>query len=128
MPVKLTLEETFNAYIALKKFSSKEMKQGEEFLSYKIGSLETKTHKSAQLFEKIRTNMIKKHGEEDKEGNVFVSKNNEDAYQEELNKKLYETESQMEADLTFDTIKLSLFKGVDIAPEFFRGMGKLIEP
>lgn len=125
MPIKLTLPETFNAYIALKKISSKELK--DELLGYKIGNLEKDTLNPARLFEKIRLNMIKKHGMEDKEGNITVPTDKEEEYNKELEQKLSEAESNMEKDLTFETIKLSLFKGVDVAPEFFRGMGKLIE-
>lgn len=125
MPIKLTLPETFDAYISLKKFSKKELK--DDLLSYLLGNLETSTLKPATLFEKIRLSMIKKHGIEDKEGNIFVPPSKEEDYKKELDEKLSEAESGIEKDLTFDTIKRSLFKGVDVAPEFFRGMGKLIE-
>lgn len=125
MSVKLTLVQTFNAYIALKKFSSKELK--DELLSYKIGNLENDTLKPAQLFEKIRLNMIKKYGVEDEYKNITILPEKEEGYSKELEEKLLEAESMMEKDLTFDTIKLSLFKGVDVAPEFFMGVGKLIE-
>lgn len=125
MTVKLTLPQTFNAHIALKKFSSKELK--DDLLSYILGNLENDTLKPAQLFEKIRENMIKKHGVEDKEKNIIVPPEKVDEYDKELEDKLLEAESNMEKDLTFDTIKRSLFKGIDVAPQFFRGMGKLIE-
>lgn len=125
MPVKLTLKETFDAYIALKKFSTKELK--DDLLSYVLGNLENTTLKPAQLFEKITKGMIKKHGNEDEYKNIIVAPEKEEEYNKELDAKLLEAEAGIEKDLTFDTIKRSLFKGVDIAPEFFRGMGKLIE-
>lgn len=125
MPVKLTLPETFNAYMALKKFSSKELK--DDILSYILGNLENDSLKPSQLFEKIRIGMIKKHGVEDEYKNIIVPPDNEDEYNKELDEKLSEAEASLEKDLTFNTIKRSLFKGVDVAPEFFRGMGKLIE-
>lgn len=126
MTIKLTLEEAFSCYMALNKFSPKELK--DEFLSYKMGRLEKRTLKPAQLFQSIRLEFIKKHGVLDDTSKTYtVPPNRLDEYNKDLKEKLLTVESSMESDLTFDTTKLSLFKGVGVAPEFFREMGNLIE-
>lgn len=124
--IQLTLKETFEAYLVLKKNHSKEYKHDKDFLGYQLAKLEASTLEPAKLFENIRDRLIKEIGVE-KDGFTFIPSEKQKEYEESLNKKLSEIESEMKEDLTFKPIKLYHFEKYDVSPEFFIGMGKLID-
>lgn len=91
-------------------------------LSYRIGKIADKIIAEMKHFGKVRGELVKKYGSEDKQGRVTVDNDKKKAFEEEMDGLL-----EMEIDFDFQPIPFDCYKGVQLSGYDLSFLNKFIE-